>query len=65
MPSVLCIAWKKTVYEGVWIHRCVSACVHCMCVRVYDTGEALRVLFDSLICKYVFIRFLIMYYTIM
>ena len=54
---------KVCGYTGVQVRACV--CVVCVCVTVYDTGEALRVLFDSLICKYVFIRFLIMYYTIM
>ena len=49
---------------------CKCVCVY-VCIRekeretVCDTGGVLRVLFDSLICKYVFIRFLIMYYTIM
>lgn len=32
MPSVLCSAWKKTEYEGVWVHRCVSVCVCVVCV---------------------------------
>lgn len=56
MPSVLCTAWKKTVRGNRCVSECVSEC---------DRGKAARVLFDSLVCKYVFIKFLIMYYILM
>lgn len=57
MPSVMWTACKETVcesvceYTGVYVYVCDS-----VCMRQRVTLEK-RVLFDSLICKYVFIRF--------
>lgn len=64
--NAFCIVYCMKDNRCVDTQVCMSACVYvCVCADLCDTGEALRVLFDSLICKYVFIKFLIMYYTIM